>query len=103
MERISGWRAAGAGVTKLLASTGAVVGSYPVGPSYGLAFDGTNIWVTGTSTTVTNLLASTGTVVGTYSVGNQLSGVAFDGTNIWVTDSGGLVVTKLLASTGTVV
>jgi DNA-binding beta-propeller fold protein YncE len=33
-------------VTKLLASSGAVVGTYPVG-SYptGVAFDGTNIWV----------------------------------------------------------
>jgi YVTN family beta-propeller protein len=33
-------------VTKLLASSGAVVGTYPVGSApYGVAFDGTNIWV----------------------------------------------------------
>jgi hypothetical protein len=35
------------GVTKLLASTGAVVGNYAVGGgATGVAFDGTNIWVT---------------------------------------------------------
>jgi DNA-binding beta-propeller fold protein YncE len=33
-------------VTKVLASTGAVVGTYAVGSEpYGVAFDGTNIWV----------------------------------------------------------
>jgi DNA-binding beta-propeller fold protein YncE len=33
-------------VTKLLASTGAVVGTYGVGTApVGIAFDGTNIWV----------------------------------------------------------
>jgi len=33
-------------VTKLLASTGATLGTYTVGTSpYWLAFDGTNIWV----------------------------------------------------------
>jgi DNA-binding beta-propeller fold protein YncE len=33
-------------VTKLLASSGALVGTYPVGGfPYGIAFDGTNIWV----------------------------------------------------------
>jgi hypothetical protein len=91
-------------VTKLLASTGAVVGSYSVGSApYGVAFDGTNIWVTGFYGTVTKLLASTGSIVGTYYVGQYLYGVAFDGTNIWVASSGGGTVSKLLASTGAVV
>jgi DNA-binding beta-propeller fold protein YncE len=74
-------------VTKLLANTGAVVGTYPAGiqPPYGVAFDGTNIWVTNTlSNTVTKLLASSGAAVGTYSAGYGPYGIAFDGTNIWV-------------------
>jgi len=44
-------------VTKLSASSGAVVGTYPVGSGpVGVAFDGSNIWVTnGGSTTVTQI------------------------------------------------
>jgi hypothetical protein len=95
-------------VTKLLASTGAVVGTYGAGSEpWALAFDGANIWVTNNhssnSDTVTKLLASTGAVVGTYSVGGGPEGVAFDGANIWVTNSWDNTVTKLLASTGAVV
>jgi YVTN family beta-propeller protein len=100
------WVANGSGsVTKLLASTGAVVGTYTVGTGpNGVAFDGTNIWVTNQgSSNVTKLLASTGAVVGTYTVGSSPEGVAFDGTNIWVANVGGNTVTKLLASTGAVV
>ncbi len=92
-------------VTKLRASTGAVVGTYSVGSGpYGIAFDGTNIWVGNSfGNTVTELLASTGAVIGTYSAGSKPTGVAFDGTNIWVADYDGSSVTELLASTGAVV
>jgi len=93
-------------VTKLLASTGALVGTYSVGgyPD-GVAFDGANIWVANSNgtNTVTKLLAATGAGVGTYAVGSDPSGVAFDGVNIWVTNSSSKTVTKLLASTGAVV
>ena len=106
-------------VTKLLASSGAVVGTYAAGifPE-GIVFDDTNIWVTNnrgfaTSGTVTNLLASTGALLGTYIVGRESNGaeytalgpfgITFDGTNIWVTDVGSNSVTKLLASTGAAV
>jgi len=90
-------------VTKLMALTGAVVGTYPVGSRpYGLAFDGANIWVTNSfGNSVTKLLASTGALVGTYGVVSGPIGIAFDGANIWVTNSS--AVTKLLASTGAVV
>ncbi len=47
-------------VTKLLASTGAVIGAYSVGGVnlQALAFDGSNIWVVGTgSNTVSRLPA----------------------------------------------
>ena len=89
-------------VTKLLASTGATVGTYPVGGDpCGLAFDGTNIWVANqVSSTVTELLAGTGATVGTYAVGPAPRSVAFDGTNIWVANYGSNNVTQLLASTG---
>jgi uncharacterized protein (TIGR03437 family) len=70
----------------------------------GIAFDGTNIWVTDLgSNSVTKILASTGVSVGNYSTGEGPWAVAFDGINIWVTNSGDGTVTKLLASTGSVV
>jgi uncharacterized protein (TIGR03437 family) len=101
-------------VTKLLASTGAILGTYSVGANnypVGLAFDGSNIWVTNQgSNTVTKLLASTGAIVGIYPVGSEPEGIAFDGTNIWVANYGSVFVppgtndvTKLRASTGATV
>lgn len=96
-------------VIKLLPSTGAVVGTYPVGPvPSGIAFDGTNIWVANNGNwpagngTVSKLLASTGALVGTYSVGKFPAELAFDGANIWVTNGGSNTVTKLSASNGAV-
>jgi hypothetical protein len=94
-------------VTKMLASTGATVGTYPVGANpYGVAFDGVNIWIANSafaSDNVMKLLASTGAIVGTYPVGTNPLGVAFDGANIWVTNASSGTATKLLASTGTTV
>lgn len=92
-------------VTKISASTGAVLGTFAVGNGpAGMAFDGSNIWVANNgSNSVTKLLASTGAVVGTFTVGSNPIDVAFDGTNIWVTNSFSSNVTKLLASTGAVV
>jgi DNA-binding beta-propeller fold protein YncE len=76
-----------------------LVGTYATGTNpWGVAFDGTNIWVTNTgSNNVTKLLASTGATVGTYT---NPDAVAFDGTNIWVANDISFTVTKLLASTG---
>jgi hypothetical protein len=84
-------------MTKLLASSGAVVATYGVGgnPS-GLAFDGNNIWVTyDPGNAVSKVLAGTGAVVGTYSVGGNPLGIAFDGTNIWVANASGSTVTEI--------
>jgi DNA-binding beta-propeller fold protein YncE len=74
--------------------------TYPVGSNpYGVAFDGSNIWVTNFgSNTVTKLLASGGALVGTYTVGSNPYGVAFDGTNIWVANDGDSTVTKIGAT-----
>src|ERR1700733_6322324 len=74
-------------VTKLLASTGATLGTYPAGSTPNAAtFDGANIWVANNDdNTVTKLQASTGSILGTYRVGSGPGALAFDGTNIWVT------------------
>jgi uncharacterized protein (TIGR03437 family) len=84
-------------VTKLLASSGAVVGTYPVGvyPD-GIAFDGANIWVANQNDgTVTKLLASTGATVGTYPVGTSPQGVTFGGASVWVANGASNSVTKI--------
>ncbi len=101
------WVAAnyGAAVVKLLASSGAVVGSYATGTyPIGVAFDGTYIWVANSGNggsggnTVTKLLASSGALVGTYPVGNFPWGLAFDGTNMWVANAADATVTEIVAT-----
>jgi DNA-binding beta-propeller fold protein YncE len=73
-------------VTRLRASDGALLGTYPVGGEpRGLAFDGGHIWVTNYATdSVTKLRARDGSLVGTYDVGNGPRGISFDGCNMWV-------------------
>ncbi len=89
-------------VTKLLASTGAVIGTYNVGTGpFAVAFDGQNIWVVNTGSNVTVLQASSGNLVNTYSVGNAPEGIAFDGANMWVTNNTDNTVMKIRASDGT--
>ena len=77
-----------------------VVGPRPVG----VAFDGTNIWVTiAGSNYVKRINAATGAVVGApITVGAAPLGVAFDGTNIWVANTGSNYVTRINAATGAV-
>ena len=68
------------------------VGSHPAG----VAFDGTNIWVTNqNSGTVSKINPSTNTVTATVTVGTNPCGVAFDGTNIWVANNGTNTVFKI--------
>ena len=75
------------------------VGTYP----YGVAFDGTNIWVANYgSNNVSKINVSTNTVAATVSVGAAPHGVAFDGTNIWVTNYNSGNVSKINVSTNTV-
>ena len=62
----------------------------------GIAFDGTNIWVTNVAGgTVTELHASDGSLVGTFFVGTSPQGVAFDGVYIWVTNQRDNTASKL--------
>jgi sugar lactone lactonase YvrE len=73
-------------VTKLRASDGTLLGTFQLHPNIlpsGIAFDGENIWVTGTS--IVELRASDGAQIGVFRTPqNSSEGVAFDGANIWV-------------------
>jgi len=85
-----------------------MVGPFPVGDgglSYGIAFDGTNMWVTSANAnTVTKVLPGGGLEGvfapsmplddgGTVSACVSPNGIAFDGTNMWIacTTSGNVV------------
>src|SRR5579872_3994662 len=70
-------------VTKMQASNGTVLGTFsvPLLP-YGVAFDGTNIWVSSAKGT-TELRVSDGATLGTFP-GQNGTGIAFDGANMWV-------------------
>jgi hypothetical protein len=78
--------------------------TYPVGNNpLGVAFDGTNIWVSNAGNGTVSELTSKGAVVGTYTVGSSPLSLVFDGTNIWVGSTGSGYITELSASTGSVV
>jgi YVTN family beta-propeller protein len=89
-------------VTKLRASDGANLGSFPVGNlPRGVAYDGANLWVTNSgNNSVTKLRASDGANLGSFPVGSQPLAVGFDGANVWVSNFTGGTVTKLRASDG---
>ena len=82
-----------------------VVETYRVGANpQGLAFDGTNIWVTSAGSNKLYELAQDGSLLGTVGMGANSYFAAFDGTNLWVTFRGlkhGL--TKVRASDGEIV
>jgi hypothetical protein len=89
-------------LTKLRASDGTTLGTFPLSTPIGVAFDGANIWVASVgSNNVTKLRASDGTNLGAFPVGTRPIAAAFDGANIWVTNSNSGNVTKLRASDGT--
>jgi DNA-binding beta-propeller fold protein YncE len=70
------------------------VGTYPVGTNpFGVAFDGSSIWVAnGGTDTVTKLNAATGNLIGTYALpAGEPVNLAFDGTDVWVADGADLV------------
>ena len=101
-------------VIVILAATGAIQNTFPVGPpllgsSYGpsaIAFDGTHMWITNSNTNTVVRMALNGTIVKTCATGSYPNAVAFDGTNIWTANFGDNIspgtVTKLLASTGAI-
>src|SRR5947209_401321 len=76
----------GASVTKIRASDGVILGTFPVGTGPdSIVFDGEHMWVGNASAnTVTELRASNGATLGTFAVGTNPIGLMFDGSNIWV-------------------
>jgi hypothetical protein len=71
-------------VSKLRARDGELLGTFSVpGGTYGVAFDGANIWVAGDQG-VTKLRASDGKILHFYSTPTETSGIVFTGTNVWV-------------------
>ena len=63
---------------------------------YGVAFDGTNIWITNiNSNTVSKMNPADGTKVDYTTTGTNPIGVAFDGTNIWIANNGSATVSKM--------
>ena len=85
----------GGGTVTELSPTGATLGTFDVGgyPA-GIAFDGTNMWVTDKEQQVTKL-SPTGATLGTFPVGSYPFGIAFDGIHMWVTNSNSNTVTEL--------
>ena len=70
---------------------------------YGIAFDGTNIYVTNyVDDTVSVIDPNTNTVTATVNVGDGPWGIAFDGTNIYVTNSVDDTVSVIDPNTNTV-
>src|SRR5215469_2886650 len=87
-------------IIRLLASSGAVVGSYAVGTSpTALAFDGANIWLARRQQQCREIAGEHRPDRGHLRGRVLPQGVTFDGTNIWVANAGsGNKVTRLLAS-----
>ena len=82
---------------KVIPGDGATLGTFSPGTHpFGVAFDGTNIWVANEGTNnVTKLRASDGITLGTFAVGTNPTAAAFDGANIWVINDGGNSASKL--------
>jgi hypothetical protein len=72
---------------------------------WGLAFDGTNIWISSTNDDhVTRLLAADGSPNGTFYSGGASRSLAFDGENIWIANLAlANTLTVLRASDGALV
>jgi hypothetical protein len=71
-------------------TSGTTLGTFAAGPGpRGIAFDGTNMWVTTADGTVTELGPS-GATIGTFDESGTAT--AFDGTNMWVTTGDGTVI-----------
>jgi YVTN family beta-propeller protein len=83
-------------VTKIQASTGQVLGSFPVpgqtnedAGTRGLLYQENSIWTCNSClNTVTRFDASSGAVLATYPTGDSPRAITFDGVNMWVANSG---------------
>jgi len=76
------------------ASTTGPVGTFAVGwnPT-GIAFDGTNMWVTNVNGV--SELSPAGTPIGTFADGSGPSGIALDGVHMWIANQSSGTVTEM--------
>jgi DNA-binding beta-propeller fold protein YncE len=84
------WVAIEGGYVVELSPTGAMLGSFIACPNpTGIAFDGTNMWVTNYGSNDVVELSPTGAKLGTFTVtaGNRPQAIAFDGVHMWVANS----------------
>ena len=76
--------------------------NFPNGVTYGAAFDGVNLWLTGGGSLVDKVrasdLASTRFLVCEQIDCAELTGIAFDGANVWIADEKYPSIIKLRAS-----
>ena len=75
-------------------TSGAIEVATGDGPT-GVAYDGTNIWVTSQFGNSVVKIAPTGVVLGRYSVGRNPTGIATDGKTVWVANNADDTVTRL--------
>ncbi|MFB3050078.1 MAG: Ig-like domain-containing protein, partial [Acidimicrobiia bacterium] len=71
-------------------------GAFLVEPDAGLAWDGTNLWLSEKSTPLIYELSTTGTVLSSFTPpGSSPAGMTWDGTNLWLADKGTDLIYKL--------
>jgi YVTN family beta-propeller protein len=87
------------GLAKVRASDGSVLGSYKIdkqfGNIWGLAFDGTSLWLTTSSSKVIKVNPRNFSTLGVFPVGPDPISMAFDGSNAWVIFKGGIAELRL--------
>ena len=90
-------------VTKIRASDGAVLGTFPAGTSpAGIAFDGVHMWIANQDKQSVTKMLRLMVRFGSARVGFSPFAVTFDGANIWVANLGDSSVTKVRARDGAV-
>ena len=83
-------------VTKIRASDGTVLATYPLPNSAtDLVFDGQFIWVLSRGSASVTKLTTDGQIVGTFQTGSMPSSIVFDGANVWVTNLSNSSLTKM--------
>ena len=90
-------------ISKVNPNSGAVTNFTGFSSSFGIIYDGTNIWVTDSGdNTLKKIDKTTGAILLTVTVGTSPFIPIFDGANIWVPNNSSNSVTVVKASTGVV-
>ena len=73
--------------TQATTGTCGPVGTFAANGPVGIAFDGTNMWVSNCHDNTVTELSPDGGTLGTFPVGDCPNEIAFDGTNMWVVNN----------------